>query len=91
MCRTHCQFLAYVWLVGNMRFQQLSFVFYCSLENKTWLDSVKNLAERFPDTASRLTSKNEKEYMPTTSGSGITFVNYSESSNVDSGICTFIN
>lgn len=49
---------------------------------------MKNLAERFPDAANHLTSKNEKECVPTTGGSGITFVNYSEFSNVDSGICT---
>ena len=69
---------------------QFSFFFYCFLENKTWLDSVKNLAERFPDTANRLTTKNEKEHMPTTGGSGVTFVDYSEFSNVDSGtyICS---
>lgn len=67
-----------------------SFVFYCFLENKTWLDSVKNLAEHFPDTSSRLMSKSEKERVPTTGGSGITFVNYSEFSNVNSGICLSI-
>ena len=80
-----------VWLVVDMCFQQFSFFFCCSLENKTWLDSVKNLSERVPDTASRLMSKNEKEHKPTTGGSGITFVNYSEFSNVDSGICAFKN
>ena len=74
-----------------MCFQKCSFVFYCFLENKTWLDSVKNLAERIPDTASRQMSKNEKEHMPTSGGSGITFVNYSELSDVSSGICTFVN
>ena len=68
--------------------QQFSFFFCCSLENKTWLDSVKNLSERVPDSASRLMSKNEKEHKPT---SGITFVNYSEFSNVDSGICAVKN
>ena len=91
MCHTLCLFLHNMCGVVNMCFQKCSFVFYCFLENKTWLDSVKNLAERIPDTASRLTSKNEKEHMPTSGGSGNTFVNYSELSNVGSGICTFVN
>ncbi|KAL9956513.1 hypothetical protein ACROYT_G037997 [Oculina patagonica] len=62
-----------------------------SAKNKTWLDSVKNLAERLPDAANRLTSKNEKESMPTTGGSSVTFVNYAELSNPNSGFKTFLD
>ena len=53
---------------------------------------MKNLAERLPDAANRLTSKNEKESnMPTTGRSSVTFVNYAELSNPNSGICIQIN
>lgn len=64
-------------------------------ENKTWLDSMKTMAERLPEAANRFASKKEKESMASTGGStgGIRFVNYVDFSDPDSGIsavCCFL-
>ncbi|KAJ7372713.1 AP-4 complex accessory subunit Tepsin [Desmophyllum pertusum] len=60
-------------------------------KNKTWLDSMKNLAEPFSDATNRLKSKNEKEILPTTGRSGVTFVNYTDFSDADSDFKTFLD
>lgn len=64
-------------------------------ENKTWLDSMKSMAERLPEAANRFASKKEKESMASTGGStgGIRFVNYVDFSDPDSGnsaVCCFL-
>ena len=64
-------------------------------ENKTWLDSMKTMAERLPEAANRFASKKEKGSMASTGGStgGIRFVNCVDFSDPDSGIlavCCFL-
>jgi len=60
-------------------------------KSKTWLDSMKNFAERLPDAANVLKPKNDRDNLPTTGGSGIAFVNYSDSSNTQSDFRTFLD
>ena len=55
------------------------------LESKTWLDSVKNLAEHLPDAANRLIPKNKKENMRPAETSGTAFINYVDVASADSG------
>lgn len=55
------------------------------LESKTWLDSVKNLAEHLPDAANRLKPKNKKENTPPAETSGTAFINYVDVASADSG------
>ena len=52
---------------------------------------MKNFAERLPDAANVLKPKNDRDNLPTTGGSGIAFVNYSDSSNTQSGNCMIVS
>ncbi|PFX12377.1 VHS domain-containing protein [Stylophora pistillata] len=60
-------------------------------KSKTWLDSMKTLAERLPEAANRLASKNEKESMASTGGSSIRFVNYVDFSDPNSDSKKFVD
>lgn len=46
---------------------------------------MKDFAGRLPDAANILKPKNDQENLPTSLGSGIAFVNYSDSSDARSG------
>lgn len=46
---------------------------------------MKDFAGHLPDAANILKPKNDQENLPTSLGSGIAFVNYSDSSDVRSG------
>ena len=63
----------------------LQFFLFLFLETKTWLDSVKNLAEHLPDAAIRLKPKNKKENMLPAETSGTAFINYVDLASADSG------
>lgn len=63
----------------------LHFFLFLFLETKTWLDSVKNLAEHLPDAAIRLKPKNKKETMLPAETSGTAFINYVDLASADSG------
>ena len=63
----------------------LQFFLFLFLETKTWLDSVKNLAERLPDAAIHLKPKNKKENMLPAETSGTAFINYVDLASADSG------